>query len=412
MKVLVIGEINSANLGDKAIYLTLKYLFESQGHKVSGLDLGRRNEFCETQMDLSGISIGALCSYEQSLCQNTKTERDSGIKFCRASIVSRMPALGRKCVNLYSKKRHYLKRNAAWEEKIKENDVVIFGGGALLMDNCWGFPLSLLYTSKLVKKLGKPYGCVGCSVGETFSYNGARWLKQFLGGSSFVTVRDPISGHLLEKLGVPEYRVYADTALSISNIIMAEKRSFKGVIGINVLSYVHQVKKSSYRKYLRVLEESILKVVELPQLGLKQVILFNSGERKDVNVARLLHYQVQQKAGNPYIKVCRQIQNLAEICYLVSNCDVVVGSRLHSSIISKSYGTPIIGIAWDKKVTGFYEMLKLKSFCFDYKTVNSEMLIQAIEVIKNSNFHQDSAIRELLAELEELPEYVVRKMKK
>jgi len=76
MKILIISEINSNNLGDRAIYLTLKNLLESYGHKVSGFDLSRCNRFyCE----------------KAQLNAPTRKEGDASYKSRMISIVPFMP---------------------------------------------------------------------------------------------------------------------------------------------------------------------------------------------------------------------------------------------------------------------------------------------------------------------------------
>jgi polysaccharide pyruvyl transferase WcaK-like protein len=408
MKILIIAEINSDNLGDRAIYLNLKNLFESQGHTVSGLDLSRSNQFCIAKNGVARTSINNLCMGEEHLPPVRK--RGGEVSF-KSTLISIMPDFVLKVLNLYLKRRRYMKHEREWTEIIKDHNLVIFGGGALLMDNNWSFPLAMLYASRLVRNLGVPYGCVGVSVGEIFSLKGRQWLKEFLSGNSFIILRDRISGIHLQKLGVSQYKVYIDPAICTRDIIKVERGLFKGVIGINILSYVRRphITKRHYYRYLEVMKKLIIRIAETLQLGFKQVILFNTGEPDDVHASQILYFQLRKKLKNIDIKVCRKMQNLEELCYLVSQCDVVIGARLHASIISKSYGIPIIGIDWGKKVAGFYEMIKLKDFCFDYRTCNAKLLMQSIQRIKADNFCQKTNLEEHIKEVRKMPDYIAQK---
>ena len=411
MKLLIIGRVNSGNIGDRAIYLTLKNLFESQGHKVSGLDMSRMNQFCITGNEMERILANDLYWDEEHSLQAMKREEKVSFRSRLISMVFRMPNFVAKALYLCLKKLCYWKHKREWSQIVKGHDLVIFGGGSLLMDNSWNFPLALVCASRLVKNLGVPYGCVGCSVGETFSRNGARWLTKFLEGSSFIILRDPISGIYLQKLGTFQYEVYIDSTICTKEIISFERATLKGIIGINILSYVYfsQITRCNYQRYIKVMRNLIMRIDEMPHLGFKQVILFNAGESDDMYASQALYSQVRGKLNNLNIRVCKKMRNLEELSYVVSQCDVVIGTRLHSSIISKSFGIPIIGIAWAKKVAGFYEMINLKQYCFDYKTFNAEMLVSAIKSIKSNDFCQKAEVEEHVRKLRKLPKYITQK---
>ena len=409
MKVLIIASINSSNLGDKAIFLTMKKLFESHGHSVTGLDLNRREN--RTSIGIGGcehiITNGLYLNDKELLAI---TQKDSKVSF-KSLLKHVQPDFVRRLRVWHYTKKSYVRHKNEWTEIFKNHDVVVFGGGALLIDNLWNFPLALLYASRLARKIEVPYGCVGCSVGETFSCSGGRWLKEFLADCSFVTLRDSMSGISIRKLGVTEHMVYIDSAIRIGEIIKKERDSAKGILGINVLSYVlhPRITRRGIRRYFNVLRRLIERIDKMPELGLRQVVLFNTGETSDMRAALKLYDQVKSGLRNLGIKVCNKMQRLEDMCGVISQCDVVIGTRLHSSIIPKSYGIPIIGIDWDRKVSGFYEMIGLKEFCFDYETFDVEMIIDAIEKIKSNHFNQESGLEEQIGRFNALPRYIFQK---
>ncbi len=409
MKILIIGEINSDNLGDKAIYLTLEDLFRSEGYEVNGLDLTRMTKYCGTEGQAPEVSPDSFYLAGEELLSNSVKDNEislkSILKFLQPNIICKVRVL-------YSKSRNFLKHEEEWTRLIRNSDVVVFGGGALLTDNFWSFPLALLYASRLAKKFGVPYGCIGCSVGESFSFNGARWLKEFLRGSSFIIVRDPVSGARLKEFGVSQYRVFIDSAICTKDVIKIERKPFTGNLGINALSYVRQpqITRWDYHRYIEVMKNLVIRVAQTPQLDFKQVILFNTGGSVDTRAGKFLYSQVKARLSNIDVRVCRKMESLEELCHVVSQCDVIIGSRLHSSVIAKSYDIPIIGIDWDKKVAGFYEMIDLKEFCFDYKTFDVEMLINALEKIKAHNLHQDTNVAGHISEFKRLPSYICQQV--
>ena len=277
------------------------------------------------------------------------------------------------------------------------------------MDNFWGFPLSLLFASRIAKSLGIPYGCVGCSVGEVLSKQAIVWLREFLDGCSFVTLRDPLSGTLLKQLGDYKYDVFIDSAICTNEIVNIKNCHSEKTIGINVLSYVGHpfMTKRDYQRYLEAIKKLVIRIDGKPQLGFKQIILFNTGGLLDMQSSASLYSQIRPALKNLKINVCRRFNNLQQLCQTISECNLIVCTRLHCSIISNSLGIPTIGISWSKKVTGYYEMINLKEFCFDYETVNAEMLFRALQSIEPQDFVQNIDLDAHLQLLRTLPEKVV-----
>ena len=66
---------------------------------------------------------------------------------------------------------------------------------------------------------------------------------------------------------------------------------------------------------------------------------------------------------------CKSVE---ELCDVVTKCDIVIATRMHAGIVAKSYNIPIIGINWDKKISGFYQMIGLKDWYVDYSTCSAE----------------------------------------
>ena len=91
MKLLIIGRVNSGNIGDRAIYLTLKKLFESQGHKVSGLDMSRMNQFCITGNEMERILVNDLYWDKEHSLQAIKREEKVSFRSSLISMVSIIP---------------------------------------------------------------------------------------------------------------------------------------------------------------------------------------------------------------------------------------------------------------------------------------------------------------------------------
>ncbi|MEZ5411915.1 MAG: polysaccharide pyruvyl transferase family protein [Acidimicrobiales bacterium] len=68
-----------------------------------------------------------------------------------------------------------------------------------------------------------------------------------------------------------------------------------------------------------------------------------------------------------------------ELARLVASCSAVVGHRLHSCVVAYSYGVPIVGLAWDRKVGDFFASVGLGSFMVEDPLVRSVTVADRVE---------------------------------
>ena len=408
MRVLLISELNSDNLGDTSIYICLKTLFELYGCQVKGLDLSRGDFFCTDKID--GNINNFFLNLDESFSIPQKRKKIGNFRTILRKLLHLLPSYINQTIIWWKKKYLHLKRKKDWTQAVKNSDLVIFGGGALLMDN-WVFPLSLYYGSKLVRDLDIPYGVFGCSVGDEFSRFGKKKIKEFLVGAEFIILRDNLSAIKLDELGFKQDGVCIDPAIYTSEIIKSGKEVCKHTIGLNILSYVQHtnVKRENYLHYMKEVEETILKIDTQIELGIRRILIFNTGEYDDMIVACTLYSKIKNKLKNLEIVLTDRLQSLYSLCRVINECDIVVGTRMHSCIISKSYGIPIIGISWDKKIDGFFDMIGLNEFCLNYDGFNAHTIVDRIKWIKRKNFVQESDMHELITDLKRNIYHIVAK---
>ncbi|TXD49698.1 polysaccharide pyruvyl transferase family protein [Polaribacter sp. IC073] len=80
------------------------------------------------------------------------------------------------------------------------------------------------------------------------------------------------------------------------------------------------------------------------------------------------------------------INNPKELVYLYSKMDVFIASRMHSAIFSLAGGVPTIGLAYQPKTTGTFDLINLKDFALDIKSFTKGDLQDIIlKIIKNNN---------------------------
>jgi len=206
--ILIAGEVLSSNLGDQVIAEMLKYLL-----------LGYDENLVVNFLDISNRYPG--------LTKN-KTNNPNPRKKNIPSFIKRFINLFRWLVN-YQKNYQYL------EGILGKADKIFIGGGQLLMDNHWDFPLKLYGITRLANKLGKEYHIVSCGVGKNWSLFAKLLVRRILAKSKSISVRDSQSklflmNHFFEK----EIILSADPALWISSKMPLKKEDKKGIVGFGV----------------------------------------------------------------------------------------------------------------------------------------------------------------------------------
>tara|TARA_Y100001960_G_C14277772_1_gene635384 strand:+ start:111 stop:512 length:402 start_codon:yes stop_codon:yes gene_type:complete len=64
---------------------------------------------------------------------------------------------------------------------------------------------------------------------------------------------------------------------------------------------------------------------------------------------------------------------------LLGQCVLTIGTRLHSAIISKNFGTPAFAIAYEHKSQGILNQMGLSMYSIDIHQVASEATINVID---------------------------------
>jgi polysaccharide pyruvyl transferase WcaK-like protein len=394
MKVLLIGEIASPNLGDQAIFATLRHLLQSHGFVVTGLDLSRYLEVGPSDPWPEGDGIA------------NKRPGSSGLKQCLLRIVDILPNSVQKWIVFLTKKRAWLTRHHGWQEYLKSFDLVIFGGGALLMDNNWSFPLALRNLSRSTRAAGRRYVCIGCSTGRRFSASGQRWLKEFLDGCEYIALRDVHSVEGLRQIGSYEADVYVDSALLMAALMPEIAAAERNVLGLNIMSPVrhHRVTGKVYERYL----DELAKFIELAGASKagnwNRIVLFTTGDMRDYEAARKLFNWSRVQSAGAKLELAARPRTLEELCKTLACFSLVISSRMHAGILAKSFGIPLVAIGWDEKVRGFCNTIGIADSFVDIEEFRAEHLARKLSRIVAAGLVQSDDVRARLLELSELPE--------
>lgn len=398
MKALLVGEIASRNLGDQAIFATLRHLLESSGYRVTGLDLSRY------------VIIGPTEDVRGEGQASSRATLVSRLKGPLLKVVNTLPNVMQKGVVLLTKARADLLRRKAWRVYMREFDLVVFGGGALLMDNNWSFPLALRNLSRSVRAAGVPYACVGCSTGRRFSVLGRRWLREFLDHAEYISLREAHSMQGLRQIGAYEADVIIDSALITSTLMPDLALPDRHVLGLNVMSLIRHPRLTPgvYGAYLDELARFVELIAADETKTWNRVVVFTTGDERDHAAASALIERPQIRAAAVQVELARSPGRLKELCTTISGCGMVVSSRMHAGILAKSFGRPLVALGWDEKVKGFCDAIGISDSFLDIENFTAEDLLAKVSRIVDSDLVQADKVNACVSALERLPEQLER----
>jgi len=84
-----------------------------------------------------------------------------------------------------------------------------------------------------------------------------------------------------------------------------------------------------------------------------------------------------------------------EIKGIIGECDVFIGSRLHSCIAALSQGIPTIGVAYSKKFKGVFETVGAGDWVIDGRELSTDM---AVSIVENRIEHREAIRATLIRE--------------
>lgn len=228
---------------------------------------------------------------------------------------------------------------------IEQYDHVLIGGGNLLMDKM-GSDYSFR-AANIIKLANQNASIIGVGAGPFRRDLSLRYLEKELANCHHVWVRDDVSASSLRRTSESKKRIAPDPAFLIPKhyaLLKAKKPKF---IGVNLvgghLSAAH----------LRILAKNLVRICKNRNLGIKVI---NTAYPFDATASRLFLRMLPEDILERS-KIIDLEDNQASFKEAYSDISFFVGSRMHSIIFASSYTVPVVGIPWDRKVSGVLKMI-------------------------------------------------------
>ncbi|MBO8161812.1 MAG: polysaccharide pyruvyl transferase family protein [Thermosipho sp. (in: Bacteria)] len=255
---------------------------------------------------------------------------------------------------------------------LANSDILICGGGGLIVDD-WHLIFSSIYLIPIVwaylfNKFITIYS-IGASTPR--SKIGRFLTSRILSIADIITVRDVNSRKALLGTGIrkPIY-LYPDPALllvpkkykKIEKYLNYKRNTTRIILSLRYIFKYYSENIINHNCLLDNFRRIIGMLIKLYNATIF-FIPFNKHPKKWFENDLIIGEQLKERVNDhSRFIIIDDIDNPEEIIGLITNADMLIGTRLHSLILASVANTPIIGISGDQKVSNFLDTLGLKKF--------------------------------------------------
>jgi polysaccharide pyruvyl transferase CsaB len=253
-------------------------------------------------------------------------------------------------------------------EAAAASDAIVLGGGGLFHDyfgadenvlftpGHWGVPLCVAFPA-LAALHGLPFMLYGVGAGPLTSEVGRRLTRLAFERANPATVRDQASADLVKSIGVTRaVEVTADPAWLIAPTPHERVRTLlreAGVpespaklVAVAIRHWAIGVAPDDWQARL---------AAALDELAADATILFvpfQAGTEGDLTNDRAASERVRDRMRHARAAaILTNLESPSDVQGVFSVCDLVIAMRLHAGILAAGAGTPVLGLAYDAKVS-------------------------------------------------------------
>ncbi|CAM4122878.1 colanic acid biosynthesis pyruvyl transferase WcaK [Pseudoalteromonas byunsanensis] len=268
--------------------------------------------------------------------------------------------------------------------QLQQYDAVIQVGGSFFVDLYGPAQFEHAICALFAKK---PLFMLGHSVGPFESERYKKLASKVFSKVNTLALRESVSLQLMEEANIDTSKASegADTAWVVPNKAVAIPEALSQLVASKPTIAMTMRKLAPFDKRLGVTQEEYeIKLAQLiDSLNDKgyQVLItstctgIDSYQRDD----RMVALTVKEKVKNQ--ELCHVVMdelNDVELGSLLSLCELTIGTRLHSAIISMNFSTPAIALNYEHKSKGIMQQLDLPEMSMDVSSLFDGTLQSAV----------------------------------
>jgi polysaccharide pyruvyl transferase CsaB len=308
-----------------------------------------------------------------------KQSEETHVKF-EPIVLSNRPDETSKIYQVKSVHRYHI---AEVMRTIRSSDGLISGGGSLLQDvtslKTIPYYLGVILFAQWMKK---PTFIYAQGVGPIRNTIFNPFIRRAFKQSAFISVRDEGSKLLLNKIGVSDKRIHivADPVMGITEIKRSNtihnlhhEKAKQPTIGVSVRFW------NADRSELSSLAEAFNLLFRLKNVRFKFLPLhIPSDIQASQYVIEKMDFSCKDK-----IEIVDIPKSPLEMMKEISECDMIVGMRLHSLIFAACQSVPIVGVSYDPKIDRFLDILQLKPVASTSKFDITSLVNEMTKILEN-----------------------------
>lgn len=261
--------------------------------------------------------------------------------------------------------------------RMRKTRLYINGGGTLIQDVTSTRSLQYYLSNiALAKRCGNQVIMYGCGIGPVSAPKNRAQAKKVINRYvDMITLRDPQSRDELKNMGItkPEIRLTADPALmldaasdsAVDSLLLSNGIAPEGTYALFVLRPWKGVEQA-VPAFVEAAEQLYARHGIVP-------VFFALEPGRDLQISR----ETAEKVQCPHY-VLAAPDDGKRIVGLMKQMKLVISMRLHALIFAAGQGTPLVGVVYDPKVSGFLDYVGQKRYV-DVQDVTAEKLLVMAE---------------------------------
>ncbi|MDO6835823.1 polysaccharide pyruvyl transferase family protein [Pseudoalteromonas carrageenovora] len=342
MKVLVVGAGKSPNVGDQLI------------EKVLGWTL-------QNKLDIDTVSYFDLEQGKYNIDYKQPEVDVDDIK-----------------ENVEQQKKYYLPRfiktflSIKWSDEelinsVKNNDLIIIGGGHLLIDNYSCFLLNIIRVARMAQKHNKKVVLWSVGVGSKHTYIWKVIARMFIKNIPVFT-RDSKSLIRAKKLGLNTQNYILDPAFFVNDMVAPKVN--KETLGLFIMDPYEMVRHSENLYKREDIAAWWLKLINILSDQYDKITIYNNGSLQDV---KFIHKYLVPKIDDEKVLVHPRVLSADELIDSVNKNNLILAQRLHAVIPALALNKKVYALEWDEKLTNILADLNLQEFLLSYQMEPSQI---------------------------------------
>lgn len=360
MKIILVSFFDSKNIGDRLIGAEMYKQLSDESLQVSLFNFTTaQNYLCDDILRIDNIEIMDGASIQEPENNYQDLKKASYVDVVKQKIIPAWAWL-------------LIKRNSFWAEfdnTLETTDALCIGGGNMLMDR-GVFPSYTELFKKyiaLAEKHSKPIYLIDVGAGPFRTRYEKRIAIHAVKKCYYSSSRDKWSQRLLSIK-----QLSRDPAFLLPFVKSGNE---KDCIAISVFND-ESILKNCYNSYL----VSFANIIK--KLGKSMRVVLFSTELSDYKAV----FDLYDLCPGENVTIAK-VNSLEDIITLYSRAKLIIGTRMHSLIISITQHIPAIAISWDKKIDSLYDLGNLQKYLFHIDSLNAEgnkVVLLANEILNGS----------------------------